>query len=185
MQSRWLGTNCTILENTVLVSFHTLYICNDAGELVPGDDEAARGGPGAQRPGGQLLQPEPGGGGTAGLRHLLLQGWEHPPEGGLRHTSNIRLAEEAHVRIETPSKCSNWDPKQMFELRPKANVRIKTQSKYSNGDPKQMFELRPKANVRIKTQKPLLKAGFLPPKRAKTRYDLTQRSLWSPCVRNV
>jgi hypothetical protein len=89
------------------VSFHTLYFCNNAGELVPGDDEAAGGGPGAQCPGGQLLQPEPGGGGTAGLRHLLLQGREQSTEGGLRHASNIRLAEVANVQTETQSKCSN------------------------------------------------------------------------------
>ncbi len=71
--------------------------CNNAGELVPGDDEAAGGGQGAQRPGGQLIQPEPGGGGTAGLCHLLLQGREHSTEGGLRHTSNIRLEQVANV----------------------------------------------------------------------------------------
>ncbi len=94
---------------------YLIHIFNNAGELVPGDDEAARGGPGAQRPGGQLLQPEPGGGGTAGLCHLLLQGREQSPEGGLRHASNIRLEKLANVRIETQSKCSNWDSKLLLK----------------------------------------------------------------------
>ena len=40
----------------------------------------------------------------------------------------------------------------MFELRPKASVRIETQSKCSNWDPKQMLELRPEANVWIETR---------------------------------
>ncbi len=95
----------------------------------------------------------------------------------------FELIPKAKVRIETQSKCSNWDPKQMFELRPIANIRIETHNKCSNWDPQQIFQLRHKANVRIETQSYFLKPAFNPPKRVKTRYGLTHRSLWSPCIK--
>ena len=61
-----------------------------AGDLVPRDDEAAGGGQGAQLQHREPVQPQPGGGGPAGLRHLLLQGRELPPEGDLGHPTDIR-----------------------------------------------------------------------------------------------